>query len=141
MYNCLQCTFNHFESTNGRPYPTRSPFCNTITTPQSVTRLLTNGTTYASGFIQPNLQGCQLILSNDGGNPLSPAGQIIPSASTPGTYTVTYTFTNGVCSNTADHRSHNNCTTGNNNPACCSCTCLFTGWDRVQSVLLQPGLT
>ena len=81
-----------------------SPFCNTITTAQPVTKILTGGTLVAVGSYSASPTGLTINTLPEfdqatGTNPL--AGWITPSSSTPGTYTVTYTFSNGVCSNTA----------------------------------------
>ena len=75
------------------------PFCNNVPGTVNITRELTNGTLYANGSYTASPAGLSIVTGNDGGDPLSNAGQINPSASTPGTYTVTYNFTNGVCTN------------------------------------------
>jgi autotransporter-associated beta strand protein len=61
------------------------PFCTSNGTAQAVTRTGQAGGTYSS------TAGLTINAAT---------GAITPSTSTPGTYTVTYTFTNGICSNT-----------------------------------------
>ena len=62
------------------------PFCKTLILPQSVTRTGTAGGTYSAPA------GLSIVAGT---------GAITPSTSTAGTYTVTYTFTSGGCTNTA----------------------------------------
>jgi PKD repeat protein len=73
-----------------------STFCTTAA-PQSVIRTPGSG---VFGSYTATPAGLTIDGSNDLGDPSSVAGQITPSTSTPGTYTVKYTFTDGFCSNT-----------------------------------------
>ena len=63
-----------------------APFCKTVVASQTVTQTGTGGGTYSS------TAGLTINLLT---------GAIIPATSTAGTYTVTYSFNNGTCSNTA----------------------------------------
>ncbi len=58
-----------------------SPFCNTVVTPQAVT--LTGTAAYTNGVYSSLPSGLTLNATS---------GEIIPSTSTPGTYTITYTI-------------------------------------------------
>ncbi len=77
-----------------------TPYCNTISTPQNVTRNLTGSTTFAGGHYEASPAGLTINSDNDNLGANAAAGQIIPSTSQPGIYTVTYIFDNGLCSNT-----------------------------------------
>ena len=72
--------------------------CNVVTTPQNVTRTLIAPTTLAFGSYSASPVGLTINTNSDLLDPL--AGQIIPSTSLPNTYTVTYAFGDGNCSNT-----------------------------------------
>ena len=77
-----------------------TPYCNTISTPQNVTRTLSPTTPFAGGRYTSSPAGLTINTDDDVLGTNTAAGQIIPSTSQPGIYTVTYTFNNGLCSNT-----------------------------------------
>ena len=77
-----------------------TPYCNTISTPQNITRTLSPTTAFASGHYEASPAGLTINSDNDNFGANTAAGQIVPSTSQPGIYTVTYIFDNGLCSNT-----------------------------------------
>ena len=77
--------------------------CNTVTTLLNVTRTFVPPTTDAFGHYDATPVGLSINTTPDhNGNVFNPsAGQIDPFNSLPGVYTVTYSFGDGVCNNTA----------------------------------------
>ena len=102
---------------------------NTATTSITITALPTATIAYAGSPYCATGTATVTQTGTAGGTYTAPAGVVINAAtgainlatSTPGTYTITYSFTVGACSNTATTAYNNHCTSN-----CNDCICWIT---------------